>query len=127
VKVLNWKSRFAWSFITVRRAFRAWTGRNVPYSLTFQSPVVNMYTVRFSTKSFASSPYGMLGCAFGTILSKQRLFPLHSVHRSLLLMDEHCILCEVRTESSCIIWINFGWVWSHVRLCEVSGGKMDAR
>jgi len=79
VKVLSWKSRFAWSLVTVRHAFRAWTGRNVLYSITFQGPMVNMCAVRFSTKSSESFPYDMFGCAFDTILTVHRDCPPYTV------------------------------------------------
>jgi hypothetical protein len=38
-------------------------------------------------------------------------------------MEEHTILCVVRTESSYVIGINFSRVVSQARLCEISGGQ----
>jgi hypothetical protein len=109
VKVLNWKSRFAWSFLTVRFAFRAQWLTCVPSDLALKALHL-LHKIYSVVRLVRFSQY-------------RAIFPLHSVHRSLLLMEEHCILCEVRTESSYIIRANFSCVRSHARLCEICGGQ----
>ena len=113
MKVSNWKFHFVWSFVTVRLAFRAQWLTCVPSDLAVKALHL-LHKIYLVVRLVRFSQY-------------TAIVPLHSVHRSLILMEEHCIIYEVQTEYSYIIRINFSWVRSHARLCEICGGQNGSK
>jgi hypothetical protein len=56
----------------------------------------------FSTKRSEFCLHGHVGIQNGSY-NKQRVFPIHTIHRLVFFMEAQCIPFEVRNESLCIM------------------------